>query len=205
MASEDQLGAVRGAAKDAYDEGRFAATAELLGAYVRCKEDDAFAWMMLGDAQRVLGLTDEAERSLRRSLELDSGRWMTRVRLARLCDDAGRHDEAEAWYAEALEDPEAAATGYLWIFRGSNFARQCQLRAAEECHRKAAALDHVDVDEAYLNLGYVLRAQGRYVEAGAAFRRALELCPDYPEAAEGMQSLEGVEGAIAAARSLLDR
>jgi Flp pilus assembly protein TadD len=72
-----------------------------------------------------------------------------------------------------------------WIMLGASLARQGRLEEAESVHRHATTLEG-DPDEACLNLGYVLRAGGRFEEAATAFERALELCPHYPEAAEGL-------------------
>jgi tetratricopeptide (TPR) repeat protein len=46
------------------------------------------------------------------------------------------------------------------------------------------------VDEAYFNLGLVLRAQERYQEALACFEKALELTPDYREAITAKSDVE---------------
>jgi tetratricopeptide (TPR) repeat protein len=48
------------------------------------------------------------------------------------------------------------------------------------------------IDEAYHNLGLVLRGQDRLVEAAECFRKAIELCADYPEAIEALQDVESV-------------
>ena len=48
------------------------------------------------------------------------------------------------------------------------------------------------VDEAYLNLGLVLRAQERYTEALECFKKALELTPDYELAITGKSDMENV-------------
>jgi len=46
------------------------------------------------------------------------------------------------------------------------------------------------LDEAYLNLGLVLRAQERYKEALACFEKALELTPDYRKAITAKSDIE---------------
>lgn len=109
--------------------------------------------------------------------------------------DAGQHDRAEAEFAQSVSDPEAHASTWFWIIRGANFARATQLDAAERCHRTGTTMTDGDLDEAWLNLGLVLRAQGRYPDAIDAFRRALELTPDYEEAIDGLRSLDGIDEA----------
>jgi hypothetical protein len=48
------------------------------------------------------------------------------------------------------------------------------------------------IDEAWLNLGFVLRAQGRYFEALECFRRVLALEADDATAAAAVVDLEQV-------------
>lgn len=158
----------------------------------------------MGDSQRVLGLVEEAERSLLRSLALTPAKrhWLIQIGLAQLLTDAGRFDEAETWYAAAIAQPEASDAGWSWVLRGINHARSGMLQAAEACHRRAATLSDVDRDEALLNLGYVLRAQGRYAEAAAVFREAVTLDPHREVNIAAARSLDGIEEAVAWVREL---
>lgn len=112
---------------------------------------------------------------------------------------------------EALEgkgDFEAAAHSYerasavapgetLWlIYGGAMHARLGRLDEAEELHRAAtrcdATLPRNSVDEAWLNLGFVLRAQERFEEARACFVEALRLEPEYAEAAKALEDMDSV-------------
>lgn len=45
------------------------------------------------------------------------------------------------------------------------------------------------IDEAYHNLGLILRAQGRLREAADCFRRAIELDPEYDNAKEALDDV----------------
>jgi tetratricopeptide (TPR) repeat protein len=110
--------------------------------------------------------------------------------LGHLCQDQGRYDEAEEWYRKAVElKPEGAGRR---IFLGALLAQKGDLSGAEACHRKATQCVGGCVDEAYLNLGLVLRAQERYEEALECFNKALEITSDYEEAMVGKSDMEKV-------------
>ncbi len=190
-------------AKQAHEQEREAIVAELLGPYLERRPTDDYAWFLFGDSLRVIGLTDEAERALLKAVELSPGPdWVLQLTLAHLYKDSGNHVEAERWFELAAEDESAAEQAWFWVLRGSNLASHGQFKHAEKCFRQAVALGDDNRDEAMLNLGYVLRAQGRYVEARRLFRQALDINPDYVLAEKAIQSLDGIEKAIAFARQI---
>ncbi len=186
-----------GSAKAAYDRDRFAAAAELLSPYLRHRPGHGFAWFLYGDALRVLGLVHEAERALVRSQELCPAQPWPRVRLGMVKEQLGHRDAAEQDYAAAAADAEVAAAGWFWVVRGGNLAALNQLGGAEACHRTALACGDVDPAEAWFGLGYVLRAQGRYADAGAAFGRCPGDGPSAAEAADAIETMAGVGEAMA--------
>lgn len=55
-------------------------------------------------------------------------------------------------------------------------------------HRHATELEG-DPDEAFLNVGLILRAQGKLGDAAEAFESALRLCPDYPAASKALEDV----------------
>ena len=81
---------------------------------------------------------------------------------------------AEDWYRRlaALVPTQTAGA----ILLGAFHARRGQLDQAEATHRHAATLAG-DVDEALLNLGLVLRSQGRLAEAREVLRRSAAMEP----------------------------
>jgi tetratricopeptide (TPR) repeat protein len=171
----------------------------LLQKYLECRPDDAFMWFLFGDSLRVVGQPEQAESALRRALELAPERRSHICKaLAALFNECGRFAEAEKLYAELCLDPDFTNFGWLWMMRGTNLAAAGELPAAEACHRKALTFDdeHLDRDEAYLNLGYVLRAQGCHAEAQGAFLNALVITPDHPEAIRAIDSLKGIEDSL---------
>jgi tetratricopeptide (TPR) repeat protein len=104
----------------------------------------------------------------------------------------GRPAEAEPWFRKAIEiNPEEVSS---YIFLGACQARQGKLKDAEDTHRAATQWkDSFLLDEAYHNLGLVLRGQDRWVEAAECFRKAIEITPTY---ADALAALEDVEMAI---------
>ena len=201
---DEQLTRLVGRGMAAYDGGRFAAAAELLAAYVRRRPDNGCGWFAYGDALRMLGLADEAERALVRADELTGGRraW-PRVRLAMVREQQGHRAAAEADYAAVAGHPDVATAGWYWVARGANLMAIGQLAAAERCGRAAVACDDADVGEAWLTLGHVLRAAGRYVEAADAYVRASGA--DRGAVREAVVSLDGVAEAILLAVESVER
>jgi tetratricopeptide (TPR) repeat protein len=110
------------------------------------------------------------------------------IQLGHLHRKCGRFEEVEKWYRQAIElDPNDAGRH---IFLGALLAKKGDLTGAEASHRRATQCSSGCIDEAYLNLGLVLRAQEHYGEALQCFEKALELTPDYQEAHEAKSDLE---------------
>lgn len=187
--------------KAAWNEHRDAAAAKLLSAYLVHRPQHAYAWFVYGDALRVIGLAQEAERALLQAHELAPDRWQCVVRLAMLKQHGGEHASAEAYFRQLCEDPEAAHRGYIWIMRGANLTHLGQLAEAMNCHRRAlTASENGSRDEAFLNIGLILRAKGQYSEARDALREAIAITPDYQEAQSALDSLAGIDEAVSLAR-----
>ena len=87
--------------------------------------------------------------------------------------------------------------------RGANLAVLEHFDEALECHEHAVQFEEDNKDEAYLNLGAVLRAQRKYREAAEAFKRALvALSPEYELGRVALRSLSEVELAIEMAAAI---
>jgi superkiller protein 3 len=197
MIIDDELDRIRTWARAASDDDRPAVVAELLSVYVQHRPLDEFAWFLYGDALRELGRFVEAEAILLRVLPdaPPNRRADVMARLGMLKGDHGSLDEAETWFEQAIADEFGRSKGWIWILRGANLAVAGRFDEAIFCHRQATLLPG-DRDEAYLNLGYVLRAKCEYSEAIECFQAALELTPDY---AEAKTALDGLADIIAAA------
>jgi serine/threonine-protein kinase len=117
--------------------------------------------LIIGEVYAALASHEEAERHIRRSIEL--GRTATGadgpevanslLALAILFRDRSRYDEAEPLFRESL-------------------------RVRERAH----GMDHPDVAEALVSLGVQLEHTGRYADAEAAYRRALGIQERHSEA-----------------------
>jgi tetratricopeptide (TPR) repeat protein len=116
-------------------------------------------------------------------------RWAIFNQLGLMCDYRGRLSEAEHWFRKAIEiEPDEIGA---YVFLGSCQARQGKLKEAEATHRAATKwTGHSLLDEAYHNLGLVLRGQGRLNEAAECFRKAIEISPKYSKAIQALADVE---------------
>ena len=197
MNREERFDLLRDEAKKHRDADREAAAVELLAVYLRERVGDAFAWFLYGEALHVVGRWREAKAAFRTALEHappERHTWMW-GRLAVIYHEQNEHAKAEKYFARACRTDDREMLSWLWIYRGANFARWGNFVRAEKCHRRAARISE-NKDEAYLNLGLVLRAQRRYDEAAAALQQALRITPEYPEAQQALDSLAGVREAM---------
>jgi len=155
-------------------------------------------WSVLSDSLTDFGRYGEARAALVQAFRLtpahrrhfalaQAGRWRSAM---------GQHAVAARWYKRAVS--ASGSTDYhVWV--GAALARAGRLAEAERWHRRALEECEGLADEAYYNLGLVLRATGRYIEALAAFDKALELDPAYERVHEAR---EDVVKAIAVRREL---
>ena len=100
----------------------------------------------------------------------------------------GQYLESEKWYEEAIRTRPNEATAY--IFLGAALAKQGKLVDAERVLRDAIQCHDGAIDEAYCNLGLVLRGQGKFNESVDALQSALALDPDYEDANNALKDVE---------------
>jgi tetratricopeptide (TPR) repeat protein len=91
---------------------------------------------------------------------------------------------------QAIDARPEDATAYIYL--GVMLAKNGQLDEAEALHRRTTACADGCLDEAYLNLGHVLRAKDRYLDALECFRAALRRDPLYEAAQEALADIEQV-------------
>jgi len=77
-------------------------------------------------------------------------------------------------------------------------------KTADDAFRRAIAL-RADFADAWNELGYALRNQGRYPESLKAYDEALRLRPNFPEALEYLGEAYVKMGRVDDARRVLDR
>lgn len=123
---------------------------------------------------------------------------------------AGRHPQAETLYRRILDAVPGHAEalhrlGLLAALRGDHERALALLRPAVE----RADADGAPDPELLFNLGSVLHVLLRTEEAIAAYRRAVALRPDFPDAeyhlSEALQAIGRIDEALAALDALLTR
>jgi tetratricopeptide (TPR) repeat protein len=137
-------------------------------------KDDAAAYHDLGMALHRQGLYVEATAAYRRAVELAPELAEAHAALGDLLDLADEDEEAAQCFRRAAAAAPDTVAG-RW-----NLAKACMLEAnfseAEVQLRQALACEPQN-DGLMKYLGDVLARQGRFVEAGEAFDRTLELNP----------------------------
>jgi tetratricopeptide (TPR) repeat protein len=151
--------------------------------------DASFVWFLLGEALVALARYEEADVALAKAAETCAPKSLRVVysRWGQRFDSSGDYEAAKGWYRKLIEDSPHDTMGYILL--GSVLAKQGRLREAEDTHRAGTRCAEGDVDEAYLNLGYVLRAQERFAEAAECFREALRRDPDYRHAKDALKDV----------------
>jgi Flp pilus assembly protein TadD len=137
---------------------------------------NAAAMHLLGLARGRMAQSEEAERLIRRSIELEPANHEFQVNFANFLRRLGRLSEAEAGYRKVLQSaPAARKARHNLALTLDELGRRAEAEA--ECRRLLVGDDR-DV-EAWSLLGYVLSNQNRLFEAEAAYRKALDLTPGH--------------------------
>jgi tetratricopeptide (TPR) repeat protein len=106
--------------------------------------------------------------------------------------------------ADPVRQPPAAPSAESEYNRGVRARLAKDWPAAADAFR--GAIKHrADFPEAWNELGYALRNQGRYAESIKAYDEALRLRPNYPEALEYLGEAYVKLGQLEDARRVLDR
>jgi tetratricopeptide (TPR) repeat protein len=185
---------IRDALVDAFDAEHPATSVVLARKLLERESEDAMAWTRLGCMLGEIANWVEAERALQAALRFskDSKRYIVYTYLGHICKWQGDYEGAAKWYRMVVDLKPDDTCGYAFL--GAALARQGKLAEAEEVHRSATRCNEGCIDEAYHNLGLVLRGQGRFEEAITCFEKAIELDPKYAAAKE---ALADVRSAVA--------
>jgi tetratricopeptide (TPR) repeat protein len=105
---------------------------------------------------------------------------------------------------EQRREPPATATAESEYHRGLRARVGRDWKAAEAAFRVALSR-RAAFPEAWNELGFALRNQGRYAESLAAYDEALRLRPDFPEALAYLGEAYLALGRLEDARRLVDR
>ena len=167
-----------------------ACTIELAEAYLQDYPRNGRVWLELGIALSNLARYKKATQAIQKAIEyLDTeDHCFCYLYFGHLYKQKGNYKKAIEWYRKASDaDPDSAT---YFIYLGGILATVGKLTEAEECHRYATKCKEGAIDEAYLNLGYVLRAQERYDEALLCFEKAIELDPKYKVAKAALKDMK---------------
>jgi Flp pilus assembly protein TadD len=168
-----------------------AQTVEYLGQGLRLGSSHYVYWYAYGIALGELALYKDSGKAFRRALQLSKGKGEKRSGIwssfAEMLAAQGRFKTAERFHRCAVQTrPRDAGP---WIRLGAFLAKRGRLDEAQTCHRKATTLRKGAIDEAYLNLGYIYRAKGKYRLAQKCFRKAIQLDPDYSHAKTALRDV----------------
>jgi len=172
----------------AWDAGQGASHFEVAAQYTAKYPDNAFGWVALADVLVLLAHYEAARRALSRADKLAPAKLRGHicVQWGHLFRESGDLRKAEKWYRRAVQ--YKANTPRL-VFLGAVLAKQGRFAEAKRCHRRAARLATTAPDEAYYNLGLILRAERRYSEALIYFKKAIKIDPKYTFAKEGVKDV----------------
>jgi tetratricopeptide (TPR) repeat protein len=177
---------------DAWVADNWACSLEISRDLLRQFPEFEMGWLLQGILLRELARYDEAEKSLRRAVQLlpDQRLDLGYVELGHLFKARGDYENAEPNYRKSIElAPEKAGRH---VYLGALLAMKGDFVAAEKAHRDGTRCAMGDIAEAYLNLGYVLRCQERYNEALDCFNKAIEISPEYELALSAKHDMEKV-------------
>ena len=159
-----------------------ASTVLLAKRYLAAHPEHGVVWLWYADSLCAMARYAEALSALRRAARLCpvANLYLVYRRRGQVHQQRGAFRVAERWFRRAIAVRPSVTTDY--VFLGALLATSGRLAEAAAVHRQATRCKEGDRDEAFLNLGLVLRALGRFNEARRCFKRALELDPKYKAA-----------------------
>jgi tetratricopeptide (TPR) repeat protein len=175
-----------------WNQELFASVVEAAREYLKDYPSHSLARLYYGIALSELARYDEAKRMFLQVIKESDREQLSYLysRMGHLYRQKGEFHKAATWYRKALESCRTEAA--YPIFLGAVLALDGRLSEAEACHRQALKCKTGDFSEAYLNLGYVLRAQEKYRPALKCFEKALALDPRYRAAKQAIKDVKKV-------------
>jgi len=157
----------------------------------KCPQNMA-VWVSLGQELRRLYRYPKARRALQISM-----RWRQRdgkppwyvahYQMGKLHRKSGEYNKAYDWHTRAIyAAPNDAGP---WILRGALLAVWGRFEEAKAAHRRATFCEKGCRDEAWYNIGLILRAQERFSDSATCFKRALAIDPDYKIAKRALRDV----------------
>lgn len=170
------------------DEESFACLLYLARLYTERYPKDMSGWVALGSVLYSIASYEEASSALQRAMKLSpKGKlYLVYSQLGHMYRGKGEYRRAEGWYRKAVE---AKASVNNLVFLGACLAKQGKYGEAKRYHRRAIKTGAEEADEAYYNLGLILRAEGKNEEALECFERAIEIDPKYTLAKQARKDI----------------
>jgi tetratricopeptide (TPR) repeat protein len=169
-----------------------ASTLELAERYTKSFPGRNEGWIVLADGLVNTTRFAAARRALRRAMHVTPTalQWYVATQFGHLYREKRDERRAERWYRKALRAHPGTTTH---VFLGAVLARQGRFADAKRNYRRAIELATDDggdsADEAYYNLGLVLRAERNYREAAVCFKKALILDSRHKIARDALQDV----------------
>ena len=162
--------------------GGIATYAEAARRLTKMYPERATAWLELGMAFSQIGQYAEARKAFDRSIRLCAPDGLRHPFLQKglMYKSQGKLKLAESWFRRCLKLDAKDADA--WAFLGSTLACQGRLREAKAAWRRQIRLGTGATDEGHLNLGLILRSEGRYKEALEHANKAIELDSRFKQA-----------------------
>ena len=189
MPEDERLDESRAAGDDGLTALASILTRELIGDYDDYGPGYAHYGMYLVELARY----EEAKEAIEKAIQLcpDDKLHIPHYQMGYIYEFRGDFEEAAKWFKKAIElrPHDAEVHGIL----GSLLARQGKLKKAEQCYLTALECPEGDLDEVYLNCGFVLRAQDRFDEALGYFQAVFESDPECEAAELGVKDMQLVK------------
>ena len=177
---------------DAFERDLPALTIELGRLYLAEMPDDPSALALVGQAYVAIARYEEGRAAYERALTHCAPERRSRL-LALLGDleqACANLAAAESFYRLAIKEAPNDASGYIYL--GGMLAKVGRVSEAEPILQRATECLRGCLDEAYLNLGFVLRARGEYLRALEAFRESLRIDPEDQDSIDALRDMESV-------------
>lgn len=189
----ESLSHLRTLLREQFEAEHWSAAVVLARGILRRAPEDAPTLIRLGESLARLFNHDEAEAMFRLALNYCAREDRNAVysRMGHLFLNRCDLEAAEKWYQRVIETAPHDAGGHIYL--GVVHAKRGDLANAELAFRHGTQCVDGCIDEAYYNLGTVLRGLGRLNEARECYEKALELDPNYQIAQD---ALDDVSAAI---------
>jgi tetratricopeptide (TPR) repeat protein len=177
---------------DAFARDLPALTIEIGRLYLAEFPDDPIALTITGQSYSAVARYEEARAVYERALTTSAPERRARVLslIGDLHQAKAEIAAAESAYRGAIQESPDDASAFIYL--GGMLATLGRLDEAEAILRRATSCAEGCLDEVYLNLGFVLRAQGEYLGALDMFREALRIDPTDQAAQDAILDMDSV-------------